>query len=179
MTSTNKRSLINKEMDAMLFGIRRSVRYHERRKRFYELWSTTTTTLALLFGSATFFSMINDRKELQTLAAALVTLTASLDLVIGFSRKACLHEELKKRFISLEMKAAAGATINDLQMERLAIEAEEPPVMKALNVICHNELMIADGFDSSSPGYFPLPWYKEQTANLFSWEIKREAVTKP
>ena len=36
----------------LLFSVRRSVRYHDRRRRFYEVWNTVTVAAATIGGSA-------------------------------------------------------------------------------------------------------------------------------
>ena len=35
----------------LLFAVRRSVRYHERRRRFYEAWNVATVAFGVLGGS--------------------------------------------------------------------------------------------------------------------------------
>lgn len=60
-----------------------------------------------------------------------------------------LHRDLKGRFIALEMAILAGDDQPDTwakyEVERLRIEQDEPPIYRALDLLCHNELLVAEG----------------------------------
>ena len=65
-----------------------------------------------------------------------------------FSDKACLHADLYRRFIDLECQLVAGPSaelVKSVTERRLAIEATEPPVLKVLDTLMHNELKRANG----------------------------------
>ena len=47
---------------------------------------------------------------------------------------------------------------------RLTIEADEPPVLRALDVLCHNEMCRADG---RLDDIYDLPWWQRIAANVF------------
>lgn len=134
----------------LLFGVRRSIRYHLRRRAFFETWNTLTNVVALLFGSAAIGGTIKGYELLAIASGALVTFFSAVNLVIGTTRKARVHEEFGRRFFALEREmveagnygAAALATFVGLRLE---IEADEPPILKVLDCICHNELARAMG----------------------------------
>jgi hypothetical protein len=73
--------------------------------------------------------------------------------VVGYGRKARLHERLACKFIDLE-KDIISRRSNDLTEaeltkligERLNIETEEPPIKIVLDSICHNDLLRAEGY---------------------------------
>lgn len=155
----------------LLWGIRRSIRYHDRRKSFFEWCHTMTTLLAILLGSATFFSLMREFVELQMASAALVTVTAALDLVLGFSRKAWLHDDLKRRFLALEIRTLREEDTASLEEERLRIEADEPAIMEALDILCHNDLLKSGGYEKSDGNYLQLPWWQSLTANFINWSV--------
>ena len=136
----------------LLFSIRRSVRYHMRRRRFYEIWNTATVTVALLGGSATAafvlfsFSNLYFTMYLTIGLPALVTFVSSIDLAVGTCRKGNEHGDLARRFNMLEQEFASGENLDDetherLSRRRLEIEASEPPVLRLLDVMCHYDVL--------------------------------------
>jgi hypothetical protein len=137
----------------LLFGVRRSIRYHLRRRSFFETWNTLTQALAVIFGSAAIGGALKEGYALLAIvAAALVTIFSAVNLVVGTTRKARLHEELSKRFFALERELIeAGdydvAALAKFKGKRLEIEADEPPILKVLDCVCHNELLRALGYE--------------------------------
>ena len=80
----------------------------------------------------------------------LVTLVASLDLIVGFSHKARTHTDFIRQFTDLERKLVApdgeqDTTVALVHGEVLELEATEPPVLQVLDTLCHNELLRAMG----------------------------------
>ena len=54
------------------------------------------------------------------------------------------HNDLAREFIALEQEAIApDATdrLSQIRNQRLSIEADEPPIYRVLDTICHNEVM--------------------------------------
>lgn len=143
---------------ALLFGIRRSVRYHARRRGFYERFHSVVVFTALLFGSATIAAfgaaLGSDEwpKWVAFLPASVATALAAADWTMGSIRKASEHAVLVRRFTELERKlvpapgAGSETLVSEVTGERLDIEAEEPPVLRVLDTICHNELLRAMGY---------------------------------
>ncbi len=166
-----KISDISDEMWSLLFGIRRSIRYHDRRVRFYDFLHTSGTATALIFGSAAVVGIISTHeygKNVGIICAALVSIFAAFDLVFGFARKAWLHADLKRKFVVLEtelIKNHSDDELGNYQSQRLLIEADEPPIMRALDILCHNELVQAEGIDDIKP----LNFFKRHTASLLVW----------
>jgi len=131
------------------FGVRRSVRYHQRRRGFFERLDTLASLLSVLFGSAVIVGVLAAHSTVLVLAASvLVTLVASFNLVLGSVRRAWQHADLARRFTDLERRLLAEpdeALLRELTAQRLLIEADEPPVLRVLDVLCHNELLRAEG----------------------------------
>jgi len=81
------------------------------------------------------------------------------------------HDDLRRRFISLEAKILANESPDDSTVtvwcsERLAIESDEPPTYKALDLLCENEQALATGEKRRvEMGTFPI-----LTAQLSRWE---------
>lgn len=139
------------DFDPLLFGIRRSVRYHTRRRRFFERWSRVTNYVAVLFSSAAIYALVDTWGTDWTVGmAALVSGLSGLDLVVGTARMAWLHESLARRFVELERRIIRAGPMTDTRRRqftaaRLRIEADEPPPRRWLDVLCHNELCRAIG----------------------------------
>ncbi len=144
-------SEIKEKNDSLLFGVRRSVRYHQRRRMFFDRLNIFTSAISVMFGSSTILAILNQSPKFAAGAAAIVTIFATIDLVVGTAKAARLHSDLSKQFIALERKMISASTITEknlkqFEAERLDIESDEPPVLKVLDSICHNELMRAMGY---------------------------------
>lgn len=137
----------------LLFSIRRSIRYHNRRRMFFDRLNVVSNALSVIFGSTTFFALLPaiGLQYLAIGAAAMVTIISTINMVVGSVRAARLHSDLARRFLELEKRLAADGSPNkkllsDIIQERLDIEAEEPPALHVLDAICHNELMRSMGY---------------------------------
>ena len=149
---------LENEFHNLLFGVRRSIRYHSRRRSFYDRFNLFVNAFSLVMGSATVYGILKDQyQEVAIIAAMFVTIFSAINLVVGSSRQARLHHDLCKRFIDLEKEITSCKDRNEDNLalftgERLDIEAEEPPILHVLNSICHNELARAMGY--SEPEHF-------------------------
>ena len=157
---------------ALLFAVRRSVRYHDRRRRFYEIWNSITVGAATVGGSSavTAFLAMPESAWLPPALAAIVAFMGAIDLVVGTARSANRHGDLARQFISLEMKFAHGHNLEDsehdeLVRERLRIEASEPTALRLLDVMCHYDILLSEGEESPHPS---IPWLRRMFANLCS-----------
>lgn len=154
----------------LLFGIRKSIRYHNARRRFYERFQSITAALCVMFGTATSFAVLSGVGAYWAAgAAAIVTLAAAADLVMGTSAKMRLHHDLSRRFIALERLVIQRIHPNAIEIrhwesERLNIQADEPPTLRVLDVIVGNELLQAYGADSSQ--LIPVRWYQRWSAHF-------------
>ena len=163
------------ERDDLLFGVRRSIRYHNRRRGFFDRYHTVTNAVSVIFGSATIFAVLSAvDKRYALIAAALVTVFSVIDLVVGTSKMARLHESLARRFIDLEAAIVSIAvdkfTPDDLRKcttERLQIEADEPPVLRGLDSLCHNEL--ARAMEKPHEEFVHVAWYQRPFAQFFDF----------
>lgn len=137
----------------LLFGVQRSIRYHNRRRRFFDRFDMSVNATSLMLGSATVYGVLSsaENEKIALIAACLVSIVSAINLIIGSARQARLHSDLSKRFIRLEKKIIKVPTPKDEEIYfwtelRLDIETEEPPVLHVLDMICHNELLRAKGY---------------------------------
>jgi hypothetical protein len=169
---------MNVEFHNLLFGVRKSIRYHNYRRRFFERLSVTSDFLVIASGTTVvgFASAGGTDHHVWTIAfGALTAIVGSLDLVIGYSNKARDYRDLARDFGQLEIKMMeAGETCDDktqiaLRKRRLEIEQNEPPVMRVLDSYCHNELIRAMGYSKEQaegerirltlPQSIFMPWF--------------------
>lgn len=162
---------VSTEFDNELFDIRRSVRYHMRRCRFYDSFHDVTTALSVMLGVGAISTLLSGSLSSNHVAVIIGVVSAFgvLDLVIGTTQKARLHNSLAGKFVDMEkrMLKDGDTCLKEIQLARLETEKEEPPVLDVLNVICHNELMTAMGYDRSQLA--KIGWFQRMSANFFDF----------
>lgn len=130
------------------FDVRRSVRYHRRRQSFFERLDLAADVLLVLLGAILIYGIFAPRPDGLALAAA-ATFTAMMIIPLASApRQARLHAGLARRFIELECQLLADPAHDLLQQisaARLTIEMGEPPVLRVLDALCHNEQLRAQG----------------------------------
>jgi len=178
---------LQKDIGKVFFGVRRSVRYHNRRTRFFDQFSKTTKFITALSGTAAFASFMSAAPTwLSFLLLGVVTISSILDLIVNSSQSARLHSDLAHRFFTLEKEIIGIADptqdhLTDITAKRLDIEAEEPPPLKVLDCICHNELLRAMGYGPSE--FVEISFLQRLTANFFDHRehtiIKKRGACTP
>lgn len=162
--------LLDREYE-LLFAVRRSIRYHVRRVQFFERWNRVIKYLTVLSGTATFATVLGELGRDWSMGTALaVAAFATLELVVSTSEKARDHQQFASRFIELERAMVSrGDLLTEKRLaefvdRRLSIEAEEPPTLRILDVICHNDLVRAMGLPKEET--VSLRWYQRWLANF-------------
>lgn len=145
----SQESKIDGDFYSLKFSVDKSIRYHGKRRRFFDAWHNIANALAALTGSSSFIAIYSGNNEIAKYCSAVVACATSLDLVMGFSSKAQLHNELQKKFSALlnEMilEDLTEDTLKKWNAERVSIEKDEPTSLTLLVDICHNEVAIAMG----------------------------------
>ena len=156
----------------LLFSIRRSVLYHQRRRRFYENWNALTVAFAAIGSSAaaTAFAVDIGWGGFPVIVSGLVAFLSAFDLAIGTARAGDHYAELARSFISLEKQFAHGKNLDDGEVEqitkgRLEIEASEPTTLRLLDILCHFELLRATGDERPYPA---IRWWRRRLAHCLS-----------
>ncbi len=163
--------MTNKKHHDLLFGVCRSIRYHSRRQAFYESIDRWTNLLLLLLGSGAIALALENRPAWILSVGFSVSVISGLKLVYAFGSKAGKHGQFVKDFTRLEKQLRTETSeeiITAVTQERLNLEASEPPVMRVLDVLCHNELIRAMGYDNEEE-WVRVPWWQRLTANLFNY----------
>ena len=136
-------------MYSTLFGVRKSIRYHQRRRAFFEAAHTVAVTIQVIAGSSAVASVMGDIDHLAIGFAAFAAVLAAVDLSFGLSRRATVHAGLAQQFAQLEREMVPhepdenvdDATATRFRQRRLEIEESEPPKLRAIDILCHNELV--------------------------------------
>jgi len=168
------------DFEATDFGVHKSIRYHAKRRAFFDTMHRIMMLIAIIGGSAAFFSLVGEHTAVGRYAALAVAVATALDLVFALSEKAREHDKLSERFCELAMTLASvdkehldRRQVAELKTRRLNLEKNEPTALEALNVICHNEEAEARGYDKTdcfSVGRFQkliaqfctLPWFSPE-----------------
>lgn len=156
----------------LLFGVRRSVLYHSHRRRFYEIWNSVTVFIATVGGSSAIAMFSFSLPAMYSvIPSVIVAIAGALDLAVGTTRRANMHTGLAQRFITLEKRFASGVDLSDNEYAevvaaRLDIEADEPTVLRLLDVICHFQLHLSMGHNNKRMP--AVPWWRLMLANWLS-----------
>lgn len=132
----------------LLFTVRKSVRYHTYRRKFYDAFQQVSTGLSLIMGSATVGLALKAYTEITVFTGAIVTIVSIVNLILKTSEKSRSHSDLAKKFIEIEKSVTSTEKIDAASLRKwntdvLTIEAEEPPIKLVLDAKCHNELIRA------------------------------------
>jgi hypothetical protein len=168
---------LDDEQYGLLFDVRRSARYHDRRRAFFERMHQVTSGLTILLSGSVIFDLARpgDTPGWMLSIAIVAALLAAWDMVVGYSRMADRHRDLRARWCSLEIDMLKGGVTADewsaYRVRRLEIEKDEPPIYRALDILCHNELLVADdhGKPGEPAGWFRLSAWQRATSQLFRW----------
>jgi len=161
------------ELFSVLFPVEKSIRYHRRRRAFYDSWHRWLMLGVILAGSASVADVIPSYPKVLGL---IIALFGASDLVFGLSDKARDHDFLMRRFCHLmaDMRSCSEPTrahVDRWQVERIQIEADEPATYWALEAACFNEATRA--FDRNRDDEVHLAWYYRLTKNYFQYDPTR------
>lgn len=149
----------SEELDIELWetwwNVQRSIRYHSYRQAFFESYSRLVSGLNILLSTAAWATIFKQVESQGSTFAAVLMLSLALinvvDLVYGTAKRGWHHRELRNKFIELEKKYLAGrenekvskSEYKLIRSDILSIEVEEPPIYRALDIYCHNEMVKA------------------------------------
>lgn len=169
-TDSLPREAVLERWHELLFAVRRSRRYHMRREQFFARFHHLFAFLTAVGASAAFAAVLADLPVAAWLAGPVAFLGVTA-LASAPSSKALEHNELTRAFTRLERKMRVPepqiteAALAALERRRLELEVREPPTLQVLNLICHNEEVLAGGYGREH--FFELRWYQRLLASLF------------
>lgn len=155
------------------FDAQRSIRYHARRRAWFETWHNITLIVAMFASSAAAAAAFRGLPLASMAFSAGVALLLAADVVIGFSRKAALHNSLQQRFAGIEqripvLRELSEAEFETLRARQIEVEQEEPPVKRLLDVLCHFENWRATDRAADLRPAANIPWLRRALAHLWS-----------
>jgi hypothetical protein len=153
---------------ALDFEVCKSLRYHAKRRAFFEACNHWTRALSAIFGAAAVAAAIADLRWVTIAAGVLIAIAQGLDLVLDFSKRATIYDGLYRRFADLAIELANvpvqdEATLRRFKIARLLIEKDEPTPKDILNVLCSNEERQARGYED---GFEPLTNFQRRFAQV-------------
>lgn len=165
---------VEQELYGLLFDVGRSIRYHDRRRAFLERMHRITNFFTILMAGSIIYDVGTGGNAAWwlTLLGVCAAILASLDMVVGYGSQAALHRDLKQRFASLEIQILKeGKDVTKLcayKVERLSIERDEPAIFRALDALCRNEQLRAEGHDNPED-FVSVGKWQRLTCNLWMW----------
>lgn len=161
----------SEKMWNLTFSVRRSFHYHDHRERFFSLWHRAVSLIWIVTGSVVVWNFF--KGEIQGYLVLIPTILSVIDVVIGFAEKMSAHKILKQRFIQLETEIVSDPSDEryaEFHSKRRAIEADEPPKLHALDLLCHNEVVRALYDPEDVPTHLAkIPWLYRATAQFLAW----------
>lgn len=167
------------------FYFERSMRYHEKRVAHYTFADKAFTAISLLAASAAVVQLTADNPG-GILLSVVVALASVASLLVQPAVMAALHARLRQQFNDLAEQVSVAKPLSEAQLaaierQRMQIERDEPPVYRALDLICHNEVCKAWG-RCDPANLYRLPWYMEMFPQLRRWNtnsVPSEAELQP
>lgn len=157
----------SKQLDDQHFDIQRSARYHDRRLTHYDRLHRLTSIVTVMISGVVMLDYFGS--EIPTVIKTLAfggAIMGACDLVVGFSKSANQHRNLKRSFIFLERDLTEQKlTLRQIKSRRLDIESEEPAIYRALDVLCLIETCAALG----KQAHAFVPWYMRATSQWLHW----------
>lgn len=172
-----------KEHWELKFNVQRSIRYYERRHAFFANCNRLMVLVGLL-GYATNAIWLGETWGVLVLAA--VALVFVLGIAFGTTNKAYLYQDLRRRTGEISIRLEDAEMTGDAEAiekavrkgrhDLLLIEQDDPPVKRALSVLCHNETIQALGLDAKEKRL--VNRWTRITAQFFAWNRTYELVAQ-
>jgi len=159
---------LQEELDDLVFFIEKSLRYHQRRKGFFEACHRWLMFLIIMLGAVSAANVFGSSVAFALSSAAI----AAVDLVFSLGPRARDHLLLHRRFSVLMAEILRTLSLDptvlaEWQARRVEIVAEEPPIYWALDRDCYNEVHLARG---ERDGLFKLSWAERLFMHFWRFE---------
>lgn len=144
---------MNRDLEQLRYEIDVLVRYHDRRRAWFDGWQRWTTFVGILGGSAAAVAFYAQAKSWSDFGVQIglwvalgVAILNALDLTFGFAVAARRHDDLYKRLIGLDAEIVEyGNQVDETQLRhwiasKYKIEADQPSLYNALYALCDIEV---------------------------------------
>jgi hypothetical protein len=173
MEETAEEKQVRDEWYALDFEVKKSIRYHTRRRCFFERVGVLTNFLTVITGSGTGVSSFIGTRVFTAFLGFMTAGFSAIDLIVSYSTKARHYHDLAREFIALESEmnsVGRNPTEKDLiraKNKRLEIESEEPPKLCILDISCHNQVAKSMGHNES---IYSIPRLRGLLCHLHDWD---------
>jgi hypothetical protein len=127
-----------------------------------------------------FFDIVFIKKDIITIIAFIGAVLLLFNIVSESQKQSNVHNNFKNRYydilIKLNQKEPEEYSIkelNELNVSRLCIDKEVPPINFVLNALCYNKIVRSTYKSSEELKKFliRIPWYKSKTYLLINWTL--------
>lgn len=153
------------------FRIGRSMRYHAKRRDFFQNLRELNIWFIAIGSGGTALSSFLVAQGISTQAlGVLVFLLATTDKTLGFGKKAQRYDRLHALFSDLNAKIIQTKNPTEENWRGwvakcVAIEKSEPSPIAVLNIVCRNEEVLSRGHPEL---IIPLRWWQRLFAQVIS-----------
>jgi hypothetical protein len=142
-------------------------RYHRRRERFFDLVDKVSNAVTVLLAASLLGKALEDQ---QPLVASVISALGLMNLVFGYGDRKQTHKELAVnamqivgRIEQVPIQQLDEQHAGAWEVELAQLNAQEPPQLKTLVVLCEREQAATIGH----PDHVPLPpWHKRLLADF-------------
>lgn len=171
----------NAQRHDVSYRLRLSIRYHQRRTRFFDLWDKWIKILVVFAGTSAFTALMIETADasIAKRISVVIAVMGILSLVFAFSEKARAHSNLARRYSELEaelatMRAPRKGNLMDLDRRIRLVEADEPPTLGVLVILCQNEIALQEGHKNQITS---LRWYHRVLAHFIDFQTPSKSPT--
>jgi hypothetical protein len=161
---------VSERLIALDFEVHKSIRYHAKRRSFFDKCNNLTRAASAIFAAGAVVSVVGGSSRVTIIVSVSLAVLSSIDLVIDFSRRARSYDDLCRDYCELAatIEERPGtpdeALVRMWGAKKLRLEAREPTNLDVLNVICANEELEGRGY----PTKYRIRWWQRPFSHLFS-----------
>lgn len=144
----------NDAHEDLLFTLRLSALYHDRRRSFLRTLSNVSQWATILFSTTAAASILKGADPwIPATIAFVVAALSTWAFVTSPVDGACRHDDLRRRYLSLEARLRTSKKSEELiaqtDADRLVVDQDEPPLLSVLMTLCQNDLWRREGYEPS------------------------------
>lgn len=174
---------------ALLWQIRREIRYARRRAGWFDSVSRTSALFGAICGSAAFASFAGDWPAVGMVASALATLIALVCQHFGYPAALAACRASLRAHEALLAKAVAAGGIDMAERDRIVINRELHAIgtelaecflarRDLLMCICENQVSTCD-MEYTYPPSTKIPWWGHLVCQVWPWRWPATVIAYP
>lgn len=160
---------VHARLTALDFDVHKFMRYHAKRRSFFDDCNNLNRAASAISAAGVIVSIAGGFYVAAIIAAALLAILSSVDLVVDFSRRGRVHDSLYRDFCELaanleETRAFDEQDIRTFTARKLRIETTQPTAKGVQVVICANEILAGQGYNYK----YRVRWWQRAFSHFFS-----------